>query len=86
MRTLFSNLGSIYGAISLLSPHLADPYSLPCLYFFLFLPYADKNKGYFEVKEWIDPLGTLVGIQTLITPKGRHYLLILLDSEGFYDE
>ena len=50
------------------------------------LPYADKNKGYFEVKEWIDPLGTLVGIQTLITPKGRHYLLILLDSEGFYDE
>ncbi len=50
------------------------------------LPYADKNKGYFEVKEWIDPLGTLVGIQTFITPKGRHYLLILLDSEGFYDE
>ncbi|HEQ3340889.1 TPA: phage antirepressor Ant, partial [Streptococcus pyogenes] len=25
-------------------------------------------------------------IQTFITPKGRHYLLILLDSEGFYDE
>ncbi|HES9099350.1 TPA: phage antirepressor KilAC domain-containing protein, partial [Streptococcus pyogenes] len=50
------------------------------------LPYADKNKGYFEVKEWVDPLGTLVGIQTFITPKGRHYLLILLDSEGFYDE
>ena len=39
-----------------------------------------------EVKEWVDPLGTLVGIQTFITPKGRHYLLILLDSEGFYDE
>ncbi|MBS5777530.1 MAG: phage antirepressor Ant, partial [Finegoldia magna] len=36
--------------------------------------------------EWVDPLGTLVGIQTFITPKGRHYLLILLDSEGFYDE
>ncbi|HGI1336221.1 TPA: phage antirepressor KilAC domain-containing protein, partial [Streptococcus pyogenes] len=50
------------------------------------LPYADKNKGYFEVKEWVDPLGILVGIQTFITPKGRHYLLILLDSEGFYDE
>ena len=50
------------------------------------LPYADKNKGYFEVKEWVDSLGTLVGIQTFITPKGRHYLLILLDSEGFYDE
>ncbi|RAN51800.1 hypothetical protein B8A46_08675 [Dolosigranulum pigrum] len=50
------------------------------------LPYADKNKGYFEVKEWVDPLGTLIEIQTFITPKRRHYLLILLDSEGFYDE
>lgn len=42
------------------------------------LPYARKNRGYFEVKEWISEDGHLIGIQTLITPKGRQYFLILL--------
>ena len=42
------------------------------------LPYSRKNKGYFEVKEWISEDGRLVGIQTLITPKGRNYFLVLL--------
>lgn len=46
------------------------------------LPYARKNKGYFEVKEWISEDGRLVGIQTMITPKGRNYFLILLGG-GF---
>ena len=47
------------------------------------LPYSRKNKGYFEVKEWISEDGRLVGIQTLITPKGRNYFLVLLGS-GFH--
>lgn len=36
-------------------------------------PYADKNCGYFEVKETKSILSNWVGIQTLITPKGRDY-------------
>ncbi len=47
------------------------------------LPYSKKNKGYFEVKEWISADGRLVGIQTLITPKGRNYFLVLLGG-GFH--
>ena len=47
------------------------------------LPYSRKNKGYFEVKEWISEDGRLVGIQTLITPKGRNYFLVLLEG-GFH--
>lgn len=47
------------------------------------LPYSRKNKGYFEVKEWISEDGRLVGIQTLITPKGRNYFLVLLGG-GFH--
>lgn len=42
------------------------------------LPYSRKNKGYFEVKEWISEDGSLIGIQTLITPKGRNLFLVLL--------
>ena len=42
------------------------------------LPYSRKNKGYFEVKEWISDDGSLIGIQTLITPKGRNLFLVLL--------
>lgn len=45
------------------------------------LPYAKKNRGYFEVKEWISEDGRLVGIQTLITPKGRSYFLALLGGD-----
>jgi prophage antirepressor-like protein len=47
------------------------------------LPYARKNNGYFEVKEWISEDGRLVGIQTMITPKGRNYFLLLLGG-GFH--
>ena len=47
------------------------------------LPYSRKNKGYFEVKEWISEDGRLVGIQTLITPKGRNFFLVLLGG-GFH--
>lgn len=42
------------------------------------LPYSRKNNGYFEVKEWVSLDGHLVGIQTMVTPKGRNYLLVLL--------
>lgn len=42
------------------------------------LPYACSNRGYFEVKEWYRNDGELLGIQTLVTPKGRKYLLALL--------
>ena len=45
------------------------------------LPYAKKNRGYFEVKEWISEDGRLVGIQTLITPKGRNYFLALFGGD-----
>lgn len=47
------------------------------------LPYTRKNNGYFEIKEWISEDGRLVGIQTMITPKGRNYFLLLLGG-GFH--
>lgn len=42
------------------------------------LPYSRKNNGYFEVKESVSLDGNLVGIQTMVTPKGRNYFLVLL--------
>lgn len=39
-------------------------------------PYAEKNKGYFEVKECFN--GKWTGLQTLITPKGRETFRLLL--------
>lgn len=45
------------------------------------LPYSDPNKGYFELKEWVRDDGSIGGVQTLITPKGRKYLLFLLGRE-----
>ena len=42
------------------------------------LPYSRKNNGYFVVKEWVSLDGHLVGIQTMVTPKGRNYFLVLL--------
>ena len=45
------------------------------------LPYSEPNKGYFEIKEWIREDGSISGVQTLITPKGRKYLLFLLGRE-----
>ena len=34
--TLFLNVGSLKGSMSAWVPHLAEPYSLPCLNFFAF--------------------------------------------------
>ncbi len=45
------------------------------------LPYSYSNKGYFELKEWVRDDGSIVGVQTLITPKGRKFLLFLLGRE-----
>ena len=45
------------------------------------LPYANKNKGYFEIKEWYGKDGNVYGIQTLVTPKGRQYLLLLVGGD-----
>ena len=46
-----------------------------------FLPYAQKNKGYFEIKEWYNFYNDLVGIQTMVTPKGREHFLILIGGD-----
>ena len=45
------------------------------------LPYAQKNKGYFEIKEWYNFYDDLVGIQTMVTPKGREHFLILIGGD-----
>lgn len=45
------------------------------------LPYSEPDKGYFELKEWVRDDGSIGGLQTLITPKGRKYLLFLLGRE-----
>lgn len=37
-------------------------------------PYAKKNKGYFEVKESVNQRSGWVGVQTLITVKGKELL------------
>lgn len=49
------------------------------------LPYAKKNKGYFEIKEWVREEGEVVGIQTLITPKGREFFLFLVGGDDQFD-
>lgn len=41
-------------------------------------PYADKNKGLFELKEFTSQHSEHVGIQTLITPKGRETFRLLI--------
>ncbi len=40
-------------------------------------PYAEKNKGLFEIKECYNNNNTWVGTQTLITPKGRETFRLL---------
>ena len=45
------------------------------------LPYAQKNNGYFEIKEWYNFYNDLVGIQTMVTPKGREHFLILTGGD-----
>lgn len=49
------------------------------------LPYAKNNKGYFEVKEWCRNESDVVGIQTFVTPKGRHFLLLLIGGDDTCD-
>ena len=49
------------------------------------LPYARNNKGYFEVKEWCGNGSDVVGIQTMVTPKGRHFLLLLIGGDDACD-
>lgn len=41
-------------------------------------PYADKNKGLFEVKETFNEKTNWSGTQTLITPKGRETFRLLM--------
>ncbi len=44
------------------------------------MPYADKNNGLFEVKEYASRNSTHSGLQTLITPKGRETFRLLLQK------
>jgi len=41
-------------------------------------PYAEKNKGLFELKEYSSFKTSHVGVQTLITPKGRETFRLLI--------
>jgi len=41
-------------------------------------PYADKNDGLFELKEFVNDKTGFTGVQTLITPKGRETFRLLL--------
>ena len=45
------------------------------------MPYADKNKGLFEVKETFNNKTQWSGMQTLITPKGRETFRLLLKTQ-----
>lgn len=49
------------------------------------LPYAKNNKGYFEIKEWCRNDNDAVGIQTFVTPRGRHFLLLLIGGDDTCD-
>lgn len=43
------------------------------------MPYAAKNKGYFEVKEYRSEYSQNAGTQTMITPKGRETFRLLIE-------
>lgn len=45
------------------------------------MPYASKNDGLFELKEYINRANKMGGTQTLITPKGRETFRLLLQAE-----
>ena len=49
------------------------------------LPYARKNNGYFEIKEWYNFYNDLVGIQTMVTPKGRKHFTTLIGGDDTCD-
>lgn len=42
------------------------------------MPYADKNKGLFEIKDCFNEKTNWSGVQTLITPKGRETFRLLM--------
>lgn len=42
------------------------------------MPYADKNNGLFEIKEFVNDKTGFASTQTLITPKGRETFRLLL--------
>ncbi|HHX66810.1 MAG: phage antirepressor KilAC domain-containing protein [Miniphocaeibacter sp.] len=44
-------------------------------------PYAEKNKGLFELKEYVNERNGHTGTQTLITPKGRETFRLLLQKQ-----
>ena len=46
------------------------------------MPYSEKNKGLFEVKEYTARHSDHAGLQTLLTPKGRETFRLLLFGEG----
>ena len=41
------------------------------------MPYATKNDGLFELKEWFNDKSDCRGVQTLVTPKGRETFRLL---------
>lgn len=43
-------------------------------------PYADKNRGYFQVKEYTSKTSKATGIQTMVTVKGREHFAKLFAS------
>ena len=43
-------------------------------------PYADKNKGLFELKEYINEYNGHTGTQTMISPRGRETFRLLLND------
>ena len=44
-------------------------------------PYADKNNGLFEIKEFTSIYSSHAGVQTLITPKGRETFRLLIQMD-----
>lgn len=41
------------------------------------MPYAEKNRGFFEVKEYVNDKTGATGIQTMVTVKGREHFMKL---------
>jgi phage antirepressor YoqD-like protein len=46
-------------------------------------PYAQHVPALFEEKEYLNPRNNYVGVQTLITPKGRETFRLLLIKDGY---
>ena len=48
------------------------------------MPYADKNDGLFELKEYVSEKNRWKGVQTLVTPKGRETFRLLFKCNKAY--